>query len=403
MAPTLSVAMIVRDEAHHLPECLDCASRFADEICVVDTGSTDETLDIARHFGCVTANFAWRDDFAAARNASLDRCTGDWVFVLDADERIAETDMLRLRALLEGPARRCYRFITRNYTNDPQLGEFVPCAPGDPLARGFAGWHPSGKVRLFPNRAGARFVGRVHELVNQSLMHNGFEIVGADVSIHHYPLLRSAERVRQKRLTYLELGRAKAAANPKDPRAHAELGAQYAELGDHESAAAAYREAVRLDPANAEWLKELGATLHLAGRRAQAHQALRLATAADADNVEAWRNLGVVAADGGAWPEAADCFRRAAALAPKNAELHRYLAVALGETGCIAEGAEAAAAAVSLNPHNAMALDCYVHQMSKLGRTREARDRLRALLASSGGAEAVRAALDRLERARNSG
>jgi tetratricopeptide (TPR) repeat protein len=83
---TISLCMIVKDEATTLAATLDSARPWVDEMVVVDTGSTDATPAVARAGGAQVYEFPWGDDFAAARNASLARATGDWVLVLDADE-----------------------------------------------------------------------------------------------------------------------------------------------------------------------------------------------------------------------------------------------------------------------------------------------------------------------------
>ena len=384
--PSLSIAMIVRDEGEHLPECLAGIADIADEICVVDTGSSDDTVAIAQDYGCRLGHFAWRNDFAAARNASLELCTGDWIFVLDADERIGEGDGARLRGLTECRGDMGYRFITRNYTNNSGIGEFTACPPNTPLSRGFLGWYPSGKVRLFPNVSALRFVGKVHELVNQSLLALGFEIQTCDVPIHHYPLTKSPERVRQKQALYLELGLQKVREHPDDPRAAGELGTQYAEMGDYAKAVAAYREALRLDPSNPLRLKDLGGVLHLMGRSLEEEKALSLAVKMDAGLADAWRNLGVIAGDAGNWAQALACFERLTALAPENAEAFHYRAVSLERLGRLDEAAAMARQSVYQNPAFMDSLHNYVNLMRELGRSTEAR-RFLEELAASGRAE----------------
>ncbi|CAN5545669.1 hypothetical protein BH11ARM1_BH11ARM1_10140 [soil metagenome] len=84
--PTLSVCVIVRDEAQHLDRCLKSIASIANQIVVVDTGSTDETVEIAKKYGALVEEIAWPDDFAAARNFALNLATGDWVLSIDADE-----------------------------------------------------------------------------------------------------------------------------------------------------------------------------------------------------------------------------------------------------------------------------------------------------------------------------
>jgi tetratricopeptide (TPR) repeat protein len=97
----LSLCMIVKNEAENLPRCLESVKDAVDEMVVLDTGSTDGTIEIARSYGAQVAEFAWRDDFAVARNEALKHVTGDWVLVLDADERLADTVVPLLRQLIE--------------------------------------------------------------------------------------------------------------------------------------------------------------------------------------------------------------------------------------------------------------------------------------------------------------
>lgn len=348
----ISIAMIVMNEANFLAECLEGLRDLAEEFCVVDTGSSDETVAIAESFGCRMGHYVWNNDFAAARNESLKLCRGEWIFVMDADERIAQGDVARLRLLTEQGPGLCYRFITRNYTNNAHLSEFTPCFPEDPLARGFAGWFPSGKVRLFPNYLGAHFEGQVHELVNPSLLARGVEIVTSDIPIHHYPLLKPAEQVRNKQLMYIELGLAKLREDPRNARLAAELGNQYAEIGDYINAAVMYREAVRSDSGNPLYLKDLGGVMHLLGKNEEAAKAFMLALRLDAAMVDAWRNLGVVHASQQRWAEALECFDQFSRLAPADSEAHRYRAVALEQLGRVQEAFAEAQESLRLHPAN---------------------------------------------------
>ncbi len=93
---TLSVCMIVRNEEEVLEECLQEVSRFADEIVIVDTGSTDSTKEIAGRFTDKVYDFEWCDDFAAARNASYSYATCEYIMWLDADDRISDPDIHRI-------------------------------------------------------------------------------------------------------------------------------------------------------------------------------------------------------------------------------------------------------------------------------------------------------------------
>lgn len=98
---TISLCMIVKNEEAVLGRCLESAAALVDEIVIVDTDSTDATKEIARKFTDKLFDFPWVDDFAAARNFSFDRASGDYCMWLDADDVIAEPDRARFRAMRE--------------------------------------------------------------------------------------------------------------------------------------------------------------------------------------------------------------------------------------------------------------------------------------------------------------
>ena len=85
---SIAACVIACDEERFISGCLQSVRPFVDEIVVLDTGSLDATAEIARALGARVEPFVWRDDFAAARNAAIDTATADWVFMLDADERL---------------------------------------------------------------------------------------------------------------------------------------------------------------------------------------------------------------------------------------------------------------------------------------------------------------------------
>jgi tetratricopeptide (TPR) repeat protein len=388
--------MIVKDEAAHIEACLDSLEPLAHEICVVDTGSSDDTAAIARRRGARVETFTWRDDFGAARNASLDLCTGDWVFIVDADERLDEPGRAAIRALAEGPLDRCYRVMTRNYTNHAGVGQFRPCLPGDPHALGFAGWFPSWKIRLFPNGTGARYEGRVHELIRPSLERHGIVATDCDAVVHHYPMLHGADRIRAKQSMYARLGEAKVRECPDDPKGYIELGTQYAELGECANAVRAFREALRRDPQNAAAWKDLGAILYLMQRVPEAAQSLRLAVQYDSHLVDAWRNLGVIHAGQGQWDQAAECFAHAVAEAPESSEGHRYLSLALDNSGHLSEAAAASRRAIEADPRSVAAAELYAVQTIRLGCAGEARQVLQELVRKHGTTPVIEQVLARL-------
>ena len=140
----VSLTMIVRNEENNLPHCLTSAHGLFDEIVIVDTGSTDRTKDIAVEFGAKLVEFAWIDDFAAARNVSLAHAGGDYAFWLDADDVIEPPEREKLKALLA------------RLRKDRKAAYVVRCSC-DPSGDGTGGETVVDHIRLFPLAGGIRW------------------------------------------------------------------------------------------------------------------------------------------------------------------------------------------------------------------------------------------------------
>ena len=228
----LSLCMITRDEARSLARCLRSVRPVVEEIVLVDTGSVDRTVEIAKQFGARVYGFKWCDDFSAARNFALAKATGDWVFSLDADETIAKRDHSYLKRLIgdTGAGLVAYSIVTRNYINDPnQVGWTANDGRHGPEEAG-CGWIPTEKVRLFPKHESIRFDYPVHEMVEPSLRRAGVEIRGCGFPIHHYGPL-AEDNPQSKMLTYYRIGKNKLDQLENHPIALRELAVQAAILG----------------------------------------------------------------------------------------------------------------------------------------------------------------------------
>jgi len=146
----LAVAIITRDEAENLPSCLESVA-FAEQIVVVDSGSTDGTVKIAEDFGCDVYQEAWRG-FGPQKQVAIDRCRMPWVLVLDADERIpAETSAVVEKIVAGAEKAVGYSLPRRNYFQ----GRWIR----------HAGWWPDRVVRLFKKGSGEMTGAKVHEAV----------------------------------------------------------------------------------------------------------------------------------------------------------------------------------------------------------------------------------------------
>ena len=96
----LSQCMIVKNEERNIERVLSCAKDYAFEQIVVDTGSTDRTVELAKNMGAKVFHYEWINDFAAARNYAIEQASGNWLLILDADEYISSDDFPKLMQLI---------------------------------------------------------------------------------------------------------------------------------------------------------------------------------------------------------------------------------------------------------------------------------------------------------------
>ncbi|MBX3414688.1 MAG: glycosyltransferase [Pirellulales bacterium] len=225
----LSVAIIVRDDAEGLKATLESVRAIADEIVVVDTGSTDKTLDVVARYGARQIVRPWSDDFSAPRNAAYDACRGTWVLWLDAGETLDAASAPDLRRALDTIVD-----LTKAYV----LMVSVPAAPASQYAE------QVGRIRLVPKMRGLTFTGRVRESMRRSIIDQGLAIEIAPWRIHrpardHQAELKKLKAQRDVRLVELEIRE-----QGEQPRLLLALGDALVNLGQTKQAAGCYRAAV---------------------------------------------------------------------------------------------------------------------------------------------------------------
>ncbi len=215
----LSLSMIVKNEAKNLARCLESVRGLVDEIVVVDTGSTDDTVKIAESYGAKIGHFEWCDDFAAARNASLALCTGDWVLVLDADEAIDKMDHDVIRNVLDESDYPVYNLILRNYFSRSSFSTFDKAAVHNDTeyqeGKEFPYYSDATVMRLFRRSPEIRWEGKVHELFCRFFTARGIQIGHINAVVHHYGKM-DEERENAKKKYYLELAEQDLATRPND-------------------------------------------------------------------------------------------------------------------------------------------------------------------------------------------
>jgi glycosyltransferase involved in cell wall biosynthesis len=223
--PRVSATLIVRDEAHVLGACLDSLQQVVDEIIVVDTGSTDHTVELASGYGARTFRFAWCDDFSAARNFAIEQASCPWFLYIDADERVRGGDRESLWAVLSAK-----HAIAARVRFHPRTG--------------FTAYR---EYRLYRRDPRLRFEGVVHETllprIRRLVADEGATIVDCDLTIDHVgydgPQTHKAKLYRRLLAAAIE-------ADPGRIYLWWHLGCVHSELGDIEQAEAHWRNGLDL-------------------------------------------------------------------------------------------------------------------------------------------------------------
>ncbi len=227
---TITLCMIARNEEDMIGDCLASARDLVDEIIVVDTGSTDRTVQIATTYGAKITNFEWNDCFADARNVAIEQATSDWVLVLDADERLDDNARNQIAQAISNSETDAYELAFVNYmtgANTPDV-------------------HISRCVRLFRNRSAYRYTGRIHERIAPAIQNTGGIIRLLEAVIHHHGYRPEIVKERGKHQRNLNLLEKDLADSPQDVYVIYHLANQYYTEGNHAKAVEYFEQCVPL-------------------------------------------------------------------------------------------------------------------------------------------------------------
>ena len=283
--PRLSLCMIVRDEEKWITACLDSVRDAADEMIVVDTGSRDATPGLAERCGAKVYAFAWNDDFAEARNFSLDRASGDWILLLDADERLDPAGRPAIRDILGSDLRLASLTVVNYYGGDPP----------DPARS-----NRLAQYRLFRNSPKLRFKGAIHEQLERVPELTPASVVRLPAVIHHYGYMDGPVREKNKSARNLRIISESMRREPDyDPWLDYHAASELYRLGRLDEALAFVRRAVlrflqrgRMPPSLLYRLKY--AALIEAGRYAEAERGIDAAIRLHPDYVDLHLYKGII-------------------------------------------------------------------------------------------------------------
>lgn len=232
--PEISQCMIVKNEENNIERALSWGKEVVSEQIVVDTGSTDKTVEIAQKMGATVYHFEWRDDFSAAKNYALEQASCEWIAFLDADEYIIPEDG---KKLLE---------YVRKFHNTSYEGLMTGLINLDDKGNGVLSINT--QVRVFRNLPDLRYEGRVHEhLAIQGQSVHAADITG-EVSIYHTGYRTEEREKKAAAKRNFKLIEAELADHPEDYRMHGYLGNEYEMMKQWRKAKDCYKKAVSLMP-----------------------------------------------------------------------------------------------------------------------------------------------------------
>ncbi|MEY3543878.1 MAG: hypothetical protein RLZZ247_35 [Cyanobacteriota bacterium] len=352
----LSLSMIVRDEAAQIEDCLRSVQGFVDEMVVVDTGSTDNTVALAQALGARVEQIEWPGDFAPARNQALQWVSGDWVLVLDADERLRPEAMAPLRALMAQPdvllinlLRHERGAVQSPYSNVSRLFRRHPAIR---WSRAYHSMVDDSVAELLQQESHWR----IADCTEPALLHDGYrpellaqgnkpqrlrEAMEAELLVRpgdpyacaKLGSLEVAEGNLERGTALLRQGLEHCPADAHPERYELLLHLALAEAGrDPAAALALYREALALPLAARLSLAarlNLAALLLQLGQAQEAETHCQRATGAAPEISLGWYNLGLIRRRLGDIAGALEAYREARRLQPEHAETHQNLAVAL--------------------------------------------------------------------------
>ena len=224
MKETIGLCVIARNEEKNIAHCIESVKGLVDEIVVVDTGSEDKTVEIARSLGARVYRYKWDNNFSNARNYAIEKMRSRWILLLDADEELDRSAWAPLREFIETTDLDGAHFRVRNYT-----GSYSPDR-----------YNLHNALRLLRNNGKYKFSGAIHEQITRDGQGNpgGFAVL--DLIVHHYGYLDEAVAEKNKRARNLPILEKMLAEQPEDAFTLFNLGNEYLSAGDMEKALSYY-------------------------------------------------------------------------------------------------------------------------------------------------------------------
>ena len=372
--------MIVKNEESYLPQALNSVKDVVDEMVILDTGSTDRTVEIAKEYGARVYQFKWCNDFSAARNEALKYVQGKWVLVLDADEVLTQSIAAELKQVIHnelyvlinllrqevGAAQSPYSQVSRLFRNHPEIRFSRPYhAMVDDSVAQLLEREPQWQVVSLPNVAILHYGYQPEAIASRDKYHRGQQAMEAFLAEHpddpygcsKLGALYIALGELGKGIELLERGlQAKQIDVPVLFELHYHLGNAYTRLKDPHSAGEHYQAAIKqqiLPQLKIGAYNNLGNLQFSAGDLNQARTNYETTVKIDPGFAAGYNNLGMTLKGMGLLEEAIASYQQAVKLKPDYADAHQNLGVALLKKGKVQQSLSAFGKAIALHEtHN---------------------------------------------------
>ena len=364
----LSLCMIVKNEQATLSKCLESVQDVVDEMVILDTGSTDQTIEIAQKFGATVANYEWGDDFAEARNEALKYVTGDWVLVLDADEVLNKKVAPQLKEAIEKEENLVVNLVRHEIGSSQSPYSLVS--------------------RLFRKHPEVSFSRPYHAIIDDSVSEllkkeSHWKIVDLPaVTVFHYGYTQEAIASLDK------ANRAQTAMenfikkHPNDPYTCSKLGALYAQIGKEKQAIKLFKQGLKSNKADIHVLYELHYHLaNLYSKQQEQEKAIKHYQKAIEQEIMpplklgSYNNLGVVLQSRGDYKNAVQAYETTLKIDPSFITGYYNFAMTLSAMGRLADAVAIYEKLISLSPNYAAAyqnLGVVLFKLKKLPESSEA-------------------------------
>ncbi|HVM91826.1 MAG TPA: glycosyltransferase [Terriglobales bacterium] len=347
--------MIAKNEAANIAPCLTSVKNIVSQIVIADTGSTDDTIAIARGLGATVIEFAWTNHFGDARNAALRAMTTDWILSLDADEELDRNAVQAIPALIRKPNVAGYILPVRNYTLAKEIRAGSSVGQANDLrhsrAAAAGSYFVYEKCRLFRRHSDIHFTGRIHEQVELTIRAAKLKLRPAALCIHNFGLIERGEDMGRKLAYYRDLLRLRAEEEPGDFRGWTYLGRmEYDSFNNRTEALRNFQRALELNPGCVEALLFTAMIYLDLGRAQDAIPFLAFNPPDDSSTVQKHRLLGDAFCQAGRLQEAQSAYRNALRLCEREPELESKLGLTEVRLGQTAEGLRRLERAAAVTP-----------------------------------------------------